>query len=951
NCENEAGPFEEELRHVGTGNDFDNDSLSMEEDNTQDHTAKLRENLRTQIAAMCEQLSELGEECMFLSLNPADKVCQHTGSMKGDQFCLLRPGLVKDFTNFCQAYENPGMGNTVDDTSLFPDEMEGMSDHMQQDSEVEHSLPETPEKTTPIAVKPKIIVIRKSQKEGGEKVTAPTPSVVTIRPLPSTDHDDDGDDQGGDEAQSLSEKENQQTGPNILFLCEICKAVFNNVQLLRSHKKSDHNETDYVCEKCSRVFTQQRALSRHMEDAHDKHDRRFLCDTCVREFKSSKDLSVHIADCHNSTLAMKCDVCEQMFEDIGDLMNHRKIHFDYACFCTKCWQGFFDYLELETHISQNCRYREALYKCTICGKKFTKLNLISKHIDTHPVHAPHVCRMCGRGFTTERDLKNHRVAAHIIRPYKCELCEKTFKKKEALVEHRRIHLRVKFPGGLSLAEFSALLSDEKSTDAIQDEATESVEMKTEFACTLCGICLASQGQLDQHMHRHEVTEEHYKCDHCDKVFFALSLLTVHARRDHKIIVGTKDSSSAVMGNVCQWEGCSKVFYDRLKLRQHMKYHEQRADKIARGIPVTQGKTPTMCNICGQVLKYRSYLKAHMLNHQEADKVTCEVCGETFPDSKQLTDHKRSQHQTGKPFKCQYCDKQFGSNALCKQHMLIHTGLKKYVCDVCGKGFMSRKHFHDHLRLHNGEQQYRCDLCGKEFIYFRSLVRHKQVHVDPKERLKPYKCEFCGKEYTEVTGYKHHMRSVHTGENPFQCDLCGESFHRNDKLKRHLKTRHHCKANESLMVTTRRQSEGGPIIVKAETIEGNHNMFQIVHGDEDSGVRQLHVDVVQDENGVVGTQQVYLIGLGNQEGGETAYLQETQVIEGPDGVRYIIAGSGEELQVIESHSLQQLEDGSIVAGTIQEEDEDMVIMNDGSILTPSQETLTTLANMAEIVQHH
>ena len=37
------------------------------------------------------------------------------------------------------------MGNTVDDTSLFPDEMEGMSDHMQQDSEVEHSLPETPE--------------------------------------------------------------------------------------------------------------------------------------------------------------------------------------------------------------------------------------------------------------------------------------------------------------------------------------------------------------------------------------------------------------------------------------------------------------------------------------------------------------------------------------------------------------------------------------------------------------------------------------------------------------------------------------------------------------------------------------------------------------------------------------------------------------------------------------
>ena len=51
------------------------------------------------------------------------------------------------------------------------------------------------------------------------------------------------------------------------------------------------------------------------------------------------------------------------------------------------------------------------------------------------------------------------------------------------------------------------------------------------------------------------------------------------------------------------------------------------------------------------------------------------------------------------------------------------------------------------------------LCG----YFRSLVRHALTHIDPKERPKPYKCHYCGKEYTEVTGYKHHLRSVHTGE--------------------------------------------------------------------------------------------------------------------------------------------------------------------------------------------
>jgi len=48
---------------------------------------------------------------------------------------------------------------------------------------------------------------------------------------------------------------------------------------------------------------------------------------------------------------MKCDVCEQMFDDLPRLMEHRKLHFDYACFCNVCWQGFFDYLELDIHIA------------------------------------------------------------------------------------------------------------------------------------------------------------------------------------------------------------------------------------------------------------------------------------------------------------------------------------------------------------------------------------------------------------------------------------------------------------------------------------------------------------------------------------------------------------------------------------------------------------------------
>ncbi|KAL3856560.1 hypothetical protein ACJMK2_011296 [Sinanodonta woodiana] len=915
-----------------SGEEVINDLIKMERQ-------EIIEALKVQIKELCLQLSNAGEESFLVSVRVTDGTSSHVGSMKGDHFMLLRQEIMQEFSDFCLGKERdfdikPQIADSSQITPLMEDKgtfVDGVRNLEEEDEDEEEMGPEEEDSESPVE----------------ENMEVETTDLSTFGDEGASGDGRFKDEKSlGDDHQytgrprrrlagrrlttrspSLSPSRVPTGGTNdIYFVCEICRKVFNTLKDLKNHKLERHDEGDHNCVKCSRIFTMKRTLDRHMEDAHfegenvelDKH----ICDTCVLEFANHDELENHIEEFHNMELPMKCDICECTFNELEELMEHRKVHFDYEGFCTKCWQGFFDLGELETHIQSNCKTKEAMFKCHICGRRYAKLHAMNKHVDTHPIHSPFVCRMCGRGFDDEKDLKMHRSAAHIVRPYKCEFCGKTFKKRDSVIDHRRTHVR-------NIWFTSQMMQLEGQSN--------------KFECRLCGVRLPTEEMLSEHTKRHEEGEE-FACDSCDKKFFKRNLLILHARREHKLFLSASKDTDTGELLVCDWEGCGKLFKDRNKWKYHVKYHRDRAEKISKGLPTTPKAESVVCPICNKTLKYKNYLKLHMQTHTGDKPYQCEICGNSYFTPRRLKDHLRV-HKGEKPFKCRICEKHFTSSSLRNQHMVVHWGSKTYICDVCGKGFMSRKHFHDHMRIHNGLDPHKCETCGKDFIYYRSLVRHALVHIDPKERPKPYKCQFCGKEYTEVTGYKHHLRAVHTGETPFQCDICGEAFHRNDKLRRHLKSRHgkkDDKMNQTHIVTTRRITRhGAPIIIKTEAEPLDDDEVQaLIPADAvaSSAENELHVDVIQQD----GTQRVLLIGLPSGDG-ETTYVQETQVIEGPDGVRYIIAGSGEELQVIESQDIQQIEEGTAI---IQETGDQGTMTSDSHVtFTADQETLATLANIA------
>ena len=86
---------------------------------------------------------------------------------------------------------------------------------------------------------------------------------------------------------------------------------------------------------------------------------------------------------------------------------------------------------------------------------------------------------------------------------------------------------------------------------------------------------------------------------------------------------------------------------------------------------------------------------HIKNVHE--KIPCTECGRLIGVGK-ITVHLKK-HE--KRFKCDICDKRFGTKEFLKEHKNIHTGEKPYVCKFCSYRFSSFGTLRMHERSHEG----------------------------------------------------------------------------------------------------------------------------------------------------------------------------------------------------------------------------------------------------------
>lgn len=116
-----------------------------------------------------------------------------------------------------------------------------------------------------------------------------------------------------------------------------------------------------------------------------------------------------------------------------------------------------------------------------------------------------------------------------------------------------------------------------------------------------------------------------------------------------------------------------------------------------------GEKPFVCNICSKALSTKHSLQEHMNLHAGTEKLLA-----TF-----ITIHFYSHYNSG---------------PVINVDIYSFSEKKSFSCDQCGRTFSQKRQLNSHYRVHSGKALPECEHCQHKFKDAAQLKKHLRTHT-------------------------------------------------------------------------------------------------------------------------------------------------------------------------------------------------------------------------------